>query len=70
MKVTGILTHDEVETMSLEDFLLWCLSGAKQSYECNLLDGELSWEELTDENKVCMLAYEINCIQDGITISK
>ena len=34
MKVTGIITHDEVETMLLEDFLLWCLSGAKQSYEC------------------------------------
>lgn len=70
MKVTGIITHDEIETMSLEDFLLWCLSGAKQSYGCNLPDGELSWEELTDEDKIGMLAYEINSIKNEITISK
>ena len=69
MKVTGTLMHDN-ETMSLEDFLLWCLSGVRQSYECNLPDGELSWKELTDEDKISMLAHEINSIEDGITISK
>ena len=69
MKVTGTLMHEN-ETMSLEEFLLWCMSGAKQSYECNLPDGELDWEELTDEDKIRMLANEINSIEDAITINK
>lgn len=70
INVTGIITQDEVETMPLEEFLLWCLSGAKQSHECNLPVEEPEWDELTDEDKVRMLAFEINSIKDNITFGE
>lgn len=58
--VIGKITSDEKEKMSLEDFLVWSLSGAKQAYECNLPENSLAWDSLSDEDKMGLVAHEIN----------
>ena len=58
--VIGEITSDEQEKMSLEDFLVWSLSGAKQAYECNLPENSPAWDSLSDEDKMGLVAHEIN----------
>lgn len=53
MKMTAITSMD---VMSIKDFLLWELEGGKTVYETNLFDGEPSWNELSIEDKITMMA--------------
>lgn len=67
--VIGKITSDEKEKMSLEDFLVWSLSGAKQAYECNLPENSLAWDSLSDEDKMGLVAHEINSNSHGLSIA-
>lgn len=62
--VIGKITSDEKEKMTLEDFLVWSLSGAKQAYECNLPENSPSWDSLSDEDKIGLVAHEITVNAD------
>lgn len=56
MKIVAITSMD---TMSIKDFLLWELEGGKTTYETNLPDGEPSWDELSTEDKIALMAHSM-----------
>lgn len=56
MRVVAITSMD---VMSIEEFLLWELEGGKSSYEANLPDGEPSWDELSIEDKISLMAHSM-----------
>lgn len=56
MRVAAITSTD---TMSIKDFLLWELEGGKATYETNLPDGEPSWDELSIEDKISLMAHSM-----------
>lgn len=61
-----------MDVMSIKDFLLWELEGGKTVYETNLLDGELSWDELSIEDKIAMMAQcmEADLLANEVTFRK
>lgn len=69
MKAVAITSMD---VMSIKDFLLWELEGGKTVYETNLLDGELSWDELSIEDKIAMMAQcmEFDLLANEVTFRK
>lgn len=51
--------ESDFDGMSLTDFLIWSLDGARQAYECNLFKDEPEWSDLSDDDKMSLLAAEI-----------
>lgn len=60
-----VVTNGE-DTLSIVDFLLWELVGGRAAYECNPVNPQLTWEELSDEDKIRSMQNDLeHDLSDG-----
>ena len=54
------------ETMSIIEFLQWQLCGGKASYECNPVEPQPEWDELSDDEKIETMTNDLeHAFTDG-----
>lgn len=63
--ITGKITGDWIEKMSLNDFASWIIEGAIQSYNCNLPEGYNKWNELLLCEQIEQIQHELLSFLDG-----
>lgn len=63
--ITGKITCDWIEKMSLNDFAIWIIEGAIQSYNCNLPEKYNKWNELLLCEQIEQIQHELLSFLDG-----
>ncbi len=66
MIVKGFIRSEEEETMSLAEYLVLALSWAKETYETDLPENVPAWDQLSDDDKMEILAHEISCTDGDV----